>query len=479
MIFKEGYMRYQSITLCTMVLVFLTACGGSGGGSGGAQADNQTRDPELFGSGENFVNFESGQVRPLALSTAGDLLYATNTPNATLDIFAVDDNGIELQRRVPVGLEPVAVALRDGEAWVVNHLSDSISVVDTSVVPARVVKTLYTGDEPRDIVFAGENNALAFVTAAHRGQNGSDDNAIDAQLTTAGVGRADVWVFDTAATGQSVGGEPLTVVTMFGDTLRALAASADGARVFAAVMHSGNQTTAVGENRIAKSGPTKSSDGATQPDTGLIVQFDGSTWVDETGADADLNDNPYQSMVPFSLPDYDGFVIEASRTPRVLNRLSGVGTTLFNMAVNPVSGELYVSNTQALNVNRFEGPGNVAGTVRGNFIRNRITVVDNDLVLPRELNKHLDRSVAGATAAERALSMSQPMGMTVTADGNTVYVAGFGSAKIAIYESAALKDNSFGVSAAAQVELTGGGPTGLVLDEARNRLYALTRFNNH
>ena len=65
MIFKEGYMRYQSITLCTMVLVFLTACGGSGGGSGGAQADNQTRDPELFGSGEHFVNFESGQVRPL------------------------------------------------------------------------------------------------------------------------------------------------------------------------------------------------------------------------------------------------------------------------------------------------------------------------------------------------------------------------------------------------------------------------------
>ena len=34
---------------------------------------------------------------------------------------------------VPVGLEPVAVAARtDGEVWVVNHLSDSVSIVDVA-----------------------------------------------------------------------------------------------------------------------------------------------------------------------------------------------------------------------------------------------------------------------------------------------------------------------------------------------------------
>ncbi len=34
-------------------------------------------------------------------------------------------------RSVPVGLEPVAVAARsETEVWVVNHLSDSVSIVD-------------------------------------------------------------------------------------------------------------------------------------------------------------------------------------------------------------------------------------------------------------------------------------------------------------------------------------------------------------
>ena len=50
----------------------------------------------------------------------------------------------------------VAVAVRnDGEVWVVNHLSDSISIVNTAANPPRVTRTLLVGDEPRDIVFAG------------------------------------------------------------------------------------------------------------------------------------------------------------------------------------------------------------------------------------------------------------------------------------------------------------------------------------
>lgn len=72
---------------------------------------------------------------------------------------------------VPVGLEPVAVAARtNDEVWVVNHMSDSISVVDVSASPPRVVRTLLVGDEPRDIVFAGSPQR-AFITTAHRGQH--------------------------------------------------------------------------------------------------------------------------------------------------------------------------------------------------------------------------------------------------------------------------------------------------------------------
>src|SRR6185369_15130400 len=73
----------------------------------------------------SFVTFESGQVRPLALSPDGSRLFAVDTPDDRLEILSVDAGGIAHVASVPVGLEPVAVAARSNdEVWVVNHLSD-------------------------------------------------------------------------------------------------------------------------------------------------------------------------------------------------------------------------------------------------------------------------------------------------------------------------------------------------------------------
>src|SRR5215468_12132601 len=104
----------------------------------------------------SFTTFESGQVRPLAMSPDGTKLFATNTPDNRLEIFTISGAGLTHTDSVPVGLEPVAVAARtDTEVWVVNHLSDSISIVDVGATPPHVTRTLLVGDEPRDIVFAG------------------------------------------------------------------------------------------------------------------------------------------------------------------------------------------------------------------------------------------------------------------------------------------------------------------------------------
>src|SRR4051794_36594397 len=152
-----------------------------------ARATVSTRSP--------FTLFESGQVRPLALSPSGKLLFAVNTPDNRLEVFKVGSSGLVHRASVPVGLEPVAVAApSDDEAWVVNHLSDSVSVVRVSDDGRGgvVVRTLLVGDEPRDVVFAGPGKTRAFITTAHRGQNAP----FDPQLTTPGVDRADVWVFD-------------------------------------------------------------------------------------------------------------------------------------------------------------------------------------------------------------------------------------------------------------------------------------------
>ena len=85
----------------------------------------------------SFVTaFESGPVRPLALSPDGNTLLAVNTPDNRLEIFAVSGGALTHSASVPVGLEPVSVAARSNtEVWVVNHLSDSVSIVDIGSSP--------------------------------------------------------------------------------------------------------------------------------------------------------------------------------------------------------------------------------------------------------------------------------------------------------------------------------------------------------
>ena len=161
----------------------------------------------------SYTLFEAGPVRPIALSPDGSLLFVCNIPDGRLEIFAVGPTGLHGVGSVQVGVEPVAVAARsNSEVWVVNHLSDSVSIVD--VPSLRVTRTLLVGDEPRDIVFAGPGRGLAFVTAAHRGQNRPGDP----QLQSGGVGRSDVWIFDSANLGAALGGTPLELLNLFGDT---------------------------------------------------------------------------------------------------------------------------------------------------------------------------------------------------------------------------------------------------------------------
>src|SRR5262245_2139568 len=329
----------------------------------------------------SFLEFESGPVRPLALTPDRSKLLVCNIPDNRLEIFAVSANGLTLVGSVPVGMEPVAVAARSNtEAWVVNHLSDSVSVVDLASTPPRVARTLVVGDEPRDIVFAGAGGNRAFITTAHRGQQRTDASissvtgAGDPQLTTPSTGRADVWVFDATNLGSAFGGTPIRILTFFADTPRALATDAGGTNVYVAAFHSGNQTTPVAEPTVPNSfvttcsagpgspgngipGPGDNAAHAAAPPTGIIVKRLGANWVDSLGC-------TWNAAVQFQLPDRDVFKINASDFS-VGTTFTGVGTVLFNMVVNPVSGRVYVTNTESPNLTPFEGPGSYAATVLG------------------------------------------------------------------------------------------------------------------
>src|SRR5882724_13459727 len=115
----------------------------------------------------NFVNFEGKQTSPIRLSPDGTRLFTVNTPDSRLSVFDVSNPGNPiLIAEIPVGVEPVSVnPLNGDEAWVINEVSDSISVV--SVSRHIVTDTIYVKDEPADVVFA---QGKAFVTAARKNE---------------------------------------------------------------------------------------------------------------------------------------------------------------------------------------------------------------------------------------------------------------------------------------------------------------------
>jgi DNA-binding beta-propeller fold protein YncE len=437
----------------------------------------------------------------MAISPDGSLLYAVNTPDGYLEVFELGDTGRATRiHSIPVGLEPVAVAVRNSsEVWVVNHLSDSVSIVDVAADPPYVKRTLLVGDEPRGIVFAGPGANRAFIATAHRGQNTPWP---DGDYDTPGVGRADVWVFDANSLGNSLEGNPLTVINLFGDRPRALAVTPDGSTVYAAVYRSGNKTTPISEGVVCdgngpcniqgttypagRPAPETNRDGIESRETGIIVGYNESTghWEDERGINWD-------NAVRFSLPDYDVFSINANANPPVEivnDRVSGVGTILFNMIVNPTNGKLYVTNTDANNRVRFEGlceyeaeigpkPSGDPCSVVGNLHKARVSIVDNvGNVTPRHLNKHIDYDVVPSPPGVKEKSVATPLGMAISSDGSTLYVAGFGSNAVAVYDTAALENDTFVPSESNIYRIE--GPSGVVLDEARNMLWVSSRRTN-
>ena len=287
-----------------------------------------------------------------------------------------------------------------------------------------------------------------------------------------------------------LGGTPLAILTLFGDTPRALAVSPDGITVYAAVFHSGNQTTTMNDRARRRRGGAvtaarampaacprpNANAGAPQPEVGLIVKFNG------TPLGRRARPRLGQRRCRSSLPDQDVFVIDANANPPApvagppASPASAPSCSTWRSTREREGLRLQHRRAQR---GALRGPGIARAGTRcaATCTRAASRCSTARTSLPRHLNKHIDYAVRRRRPNEKAQSLALPMDMAVSGDGQTLYVAAFGSRRSA----SSTRRSSRPTRSCRRRESDrgdGGGPSGLVLDEARDRLYVMNRFDN-
>ena len=155
------------------------------------------------------------------------------------------------------------------------------------------------------------------------------------------------------------------------------------------------------------------------------------------------------------------------------------------MVVNPVTGKLYVSNTEAQQRGALRGSGHrtrgfkpagrAGDACRATSPSTAITVLAGANVKPRHLNKHIDYARAAPAPAGTAKqhSLATPLDMAVdarTARRSTSRPSA--PPKVGVFDDRDARERHASTRrrrARSYIPVSGGGPGGLALDEARNR----------
>lgn len=411
-------------------------------------------------SGGDFVHFESAHVHPLAMTPDGTRLLVVNTPDNRLSVFALGSGQPVRLAEIPVGLEPVSVAALDNNtAWVVNNLSDDVSIVDLTTMHTRA--TLRTGDEPNDVVFAG-SPTKAYVSVSMEDV---------------------VKVYNPSTLALTA------TIPVNGRMPRALSKNAAGTLVFASIFQGGNRTSVLSATEVNGAiGPdpnyprdTNNKFGhpdypgspAPAPAVGAVIQYQdggpsGAGWYDEYGGFWN------SGIVPYTMYEVD--VAEINTGSNAVSRNFGkMGSTIFNVATNPVDGKLAVIGMDARNTFRFEPK------IKGYTVETRLSFVPvSGTVTNRILNPHITYfDVNGfvlnpGTQTERDSAIATPTDVVWAANGSRVYVTSLGTDKIAVIDPAA----GGSISQMKARIPTVAGPTGVLVDDARNQLYVVGRNHN-
>lgn len=352
------------------------------------------RDPGLFGTlvpseelvqsqpeswPEGYVNFELPQCGPIAYSARTDRLYAVD-PDGNR-VVEMDRDGRVLAR-LPVGMGPAGIAVSPdgGLLYVTDHLSDSITVIDSgSRETVAVIQEvdpdtrLSVLDEPCGVVFS-PTEPEAYVTLGQPNQ---------------------LAVIDTIT--HTID----TIIPLRGEEPRAVTVSPDGAWIYVAALESGNRT----EIRL-KGEPSGDTGTAPLLWAWQYLEFIVSSFFADNEEEIVQIDDP-------TYPDRDIFVINAQT--HTITEISRVGTLLYGLAVDG-DGTLWVASTDHLNFK--DGTDQLDGRpILNNLVR--LTPGSEEWTAPDSLRIPVDEDDSGQPIPGGAV----PYAMTVTDSGDLLVTA--------------------------------------------------------
>lgn len=344
-------------------------------------------------------SFLSPHFRPIACHPSLGLVFVANTPADTVDVL--DSHSQEIIKRIPVGVDPVGLAIRpDGlELWVSNHISDSVSVIDTDPAsPAylHVVATIQDVDLQKQATQFDEPVGLAFA---------SNKKAYVALSSENKIAIIDVQARQVTGHLEIPAQDPRGIVVR-------------GRKLYVIPFESHNQTQLSGGSEI----------------DGDLVTFDARKHslvennVLSVGHVVDLVKHP-------DVPDRDLFVFD-TETDKLLETVDSLGTLLYGLAVDS-KGSAFIAQTDARNhVNgRAGSQKHGLAELQNRPYLNQITRVDFEASKPPRTT-FIDLEPRPSEQLLPTHPLATPFAIEVTPDDRLLVATAAGSNKLFTVEAA-------------------------------------------
>ena len=388
---KLGFVLFCALAVCS--LIYHSRQTSDVVGSQMAHASNAVSSTMQQVGHPTFVSPHASPIRLI-----DDLVFVVNTPSDTVDV--IDAGTREIKKRIDVGIDPVSLAVRpDGkELWVSNHVSDSVSVVDTDTASPTFLQIVGTVqefdadtratrfDEPVGIAFA--SNEKAYVALSSENQ----------------IAIVDVASRNVTGHLRIPAQDPRQIIVRNG--------------VLYVIPFESN-------NKTQLSGGTGQLDGD-------LVTFNAhehsiaNNNVLSLGAVVDIVKHP-------RVPDRDLFVFDAE-SDRLIETVESLGTLLYGMTVNS-KGRVYIAQTDARNeVNGRAGTKDHGlAELENRAFLNRITSVlprTNEIANSQQYKadvKFIELEPLPPQHPEPEDALATPFAIEVSDDDATLFVSAAGS----------------------------------------------------